>query len=167
MVNLKEKVEHRIGGIVNEVVLAVPSCFDDAQRRALWDAAAIAGLSVIRLLNDTTAVAITFSRRCEDPQQSTVAIVDIGGGSTSISVVEVSADHVKVLASAGSATLGAEDLDRQLLMYILAELHQNYKIDFKALPEATRRRLRRSLKTQCTDVRQQLYSSTTSRSVLS
>ncbi|KAH7711983.1 heat shock protein 70 [Aphelenchoides avenae] len=163
MVSLKEKVEQLTGGTMHEVVLTVPPCFDDAQRRALYDAASIAGLSVARLLNDTTAAAITYSRRCEDFGRSVVVIVDVGGGSTSVAVAEVSAGRVKVLSSAGSATLGVEDMDRQLRENILTELQENYKIDFNSLPEAMRRRLRRHLKTQCADVQQQLYSSTTSR----
>ncbi|KAH7695182.1 Heat shock protein 70 family, partial [Aphelenchoides avenae] len=101
--------------------------------------------------------------RCEDFGRTVVVIVDVGGGSTSVAVVEASAGRVKVLSTAGSATLGADDMDRQLLENILTELQENYKINFNSLPEAIRRRLRRHLKTQCTDVRQQLYSSTTSR----
>ncbi|KAH7712527.1 Hsp70 protein [Aphelenchoides avenae] len=163
MVELKERIEKVVGHPMTDVVLTVPQCFGDSQRRALRDAATIAGLNVVRLLNETTTAAITYSHRCEHNDREHVLVVDVGGGSVNVAVVEVTASPVNVKSTAGSCCLGAEEFDRTLTDYCLDELAQNNGIDVGKLGVRSRKRLQRQLKSQCVEARQTLYSSSTAR----
>ncbi|KAG6918066.1 hypothetical protein DXG01_016723 [Tephrocybe rancida] len=125
---------------VQDVVIAVPGWFTDIQRRALLDAASIAGLSALRLINDTTAVAlgygITKSDLPEPENPRHVAFVDVGHSSLSISIVAFSKGQLTVKSTAYDRNLGGRDIDRALVQHFAEEFKGKYKIDVLSNPKA-------------------------------
>lgn len=126
---------------VTDVVIAVPGWYTDIQRRALLDAASIAGLNTLRLINDSTAVAlgygITKSDLPEADNPRHVAFVDVGHSSLSVSVVAFSKGQLKVLSTAYDRNLGGRDIDYALVHHFATEFKTKYKIDVLSSPKAT------------------------------
>ncbi len=114
---LKKRAEATLGGALDGVVVTVPAYFDDAQRQATRDAARLAGLNVLRLLNEPTAAAVAYGldRRSEGVH----AIYDLGGGTFDISVLRFSKGVFEVLASAGDSALGGDDFDDLILHWLI------------------------------------------------
>ncbi|KAG5640182.1 hypothetical protein DXG03_000697 [Asterophora parasitica] len=135
--------ELKIG--VQDVVIAVPGWYTDIQRRAVLDAASIAGLSALRLINDTTAVAlgygITKSDLPEPENPRHVAFVDVGHSSLSVSIVAFSKGQLTVKATAYDANLGGRDIDMALVQHFAEEFKTKYKIDVLSNPKAVFRLL--------------------------
>lgn len=124
---LKEAAEARLGEPVSKAVITVPAFFSDAQRQATRDAGAIAGLEVVRIINEPTAAALTY----EGIQQGekTVLVYDLGGGTFDVSVVQIEGEHVEVVASHGNNHLGGDDFDQKIVDHLVAHLSAQHGVD--------------------------------------
>lgn len=136
-----------LGGELEGVVITVPAYFDDAQRQATKDAATLAGLKVLRLLNEPTAAAVAYGLDKQD--QGYTAIYDLGGGTFDISILHLSQGVFEVLATGGDSALGGDDFDMAVLEWIKGEL--NISADLSPGQERELRTLACSLKEQLTD----------------
>ncbi len=114
---LRDRAEHSLGGELSGVVITVPAYFDDAQRQATKDAAKLAGLNVLRLLNEPTAAAIAYG--LENAAEGIYAVYDLGGGTFDISVLRLSQGVFEVLATNGDSALGGDDFDQRVFCWIL------------------------------------------------
>ena len=117
--SLKERVEDTLGGDLTGVVITVPAYFDDAQRQATKDAARLAGLNVLRLLNEPTAAAVAYG--LDQGSEGVIAVYDLGGGTFDISILRLNKGVFEVLATAGDSALGGDDMDRAIAEWIMAE----------------------------------------------
>jgi len=116
---LKLRAEESLGGELAGAVVTVPAYFDDAQRQATKDAARLAGLNVLRLLNEPTAAAIAYG--LENSAEGTYAVFDLGGGTFDISVLRLSRGVFEVIATNGDAALGGDDWDQRVFCWIIEE----------------------------------------------
>ena len=116
---LKQRVEKKLDGELDGVVITVPAYFDDAQRQATKDAARLAGLSVLRLLNEPTAAAVAYG--LDKDAEGIHAIYDLGGGTFDISILRFSKGLFEVMATAGDTALGGDDMDRIIADWIIKE----------------------------------------------
>lgn len=116
---LKLRAENSLGGELVGAVITVPAYFDDAQRQATKDAARLAGLNVLRLLNEPTAAAVAYG--LDNAAQGTYVIYDLGGGTFDISILKLSRGVFEVLATNGDSALGGDDFDQRIFCWILAE----------------------------------------------
>ena len=114
---LRARAEMSLGGDLNGAVITVPAYFDDAQRQATKDAATLAGINVLRLLNEPTAAAIAYG--LENAAEGTYAVFDLGGGTFDISILKLSRGVFEVLATNGNAALGGDDFDQRLMCWAL------------------------------------------------
>jgi len=114
---LRARAEMSLGGDLDGAVITVPAYFDDAQRQATKDAATLAGLNVLRLLNEPTAAAIAYG--LENAADGTYAVFDLGGGTFDISILKLSRGVFEVLATNGNAALGGDDFDQRLMCWAL------------------------------------------------
>jgi molecular chaperone HscA len=110
---------HAVGGELEGAVITVPAYFDEAQRQATKDAAKIAGLKVLRLLNEPTAAAIAYG--LDHQKEGVIAVFDLGGGTFDISILRLKAGVFEVLATGGDTALGGDDFDRKIAEWLLAE----------------------------------------------
>ena len=117
--NLKNRTEKSLGGELVGVVITVPAYFDDAQRQATKDAARLAGLNVLRLLNEPTAAAVAYG--LDNAAEGTYVIYDLGGGTFDISILKLSKGVFEVLSTNGDSALGGDDFDRRIFCWILEE----------------------------------------------
>lgn len=117
--SLKTRAEKSLGGELVGVVITVPAYFDDAQRQATKDAARLAGLNVLRLLNEPTAAAVAYG--LDNAAEGTYVIYDLGGGTFDISILKLSKGVFEVLATNGDSALGGDDFDRRIFCWILEE----------------------------------------------
>jgi molecular chaperone DnaK len=124
---LKADAEAKLGAPVTEAVITVPAYFDDAQRKATKDAGKIAGLDVKRIINEPTAAALAYGFDKKKDQQ--IVVYDFGGGTFDVSVLEVSQDTIEVRATNGDTHLGGDDLDQQIMDYLLTEFKKDQGID--------------------------------------
>ena len=132
--SLRIRAEASLGGELVGAVITVPAYFDDAQRQATKDAAKLAGLNVLRLLNEPTAAAIAYG--LDNAAEGVYAVFDLGGGTFDISILKLSRGVFEVLATNGDATLGGDDFDQRVYCWILDDA----KIRFPSI-EDTRRLL--------------------------
>jgi molecular chaperone HscA len=116
---LKERAESKLGETVDRAVITVPAYFDDAARNATKDAAALAGLEVLRLVNEPTAAALAYG--LDSAAEGLYAIYDLGGGTFDISLLRLEKGVFRVLATGGDAALGGDDLDHALAEWVIAE----------------------------------------------
>lgn len=114
---LRERAEAALGGPLSGVVITVPAYFDDAQRQATKDAARLAGLPVLRLLNEPTAAAIAYG--LDNASEGLYAVYDLGGGTFDLSILRLSRGVFEVLATQGETTLGGDDFDHRLFCWVL------------------------------------------------
>jgi len=115
--SLKMRAEKSLGGELVGVVITVPAYFDDAQRQATKDAARLAGLNVLRLLNEPTAAAVAYG--LDNASEGTYVIYDLGGGTFDVSILKLSKGVFEVLATNGDSALGGDDFDRRIFCWIL------------------------------------------------
>ena len=115
--DLRLRAERSLGGELTGAVITVPAYFDDAQRQATKDAARLAGLNVLRLLNEPTAAAIAYG--LENASEGVYAVYDLGGGTFDISVLRLARGIFEVVATSGDAALGGDDFDHRLFCWIL------------------------------------------------
>ena len=116
---LKERAERALGGALVGAVITVPAYFDDAQRQATKDAAALAGLPVLRLLNEPTAAAVAYG--LESAQEGVYVVYDLGGGTFDVSVLRLTRGVFEVMATGGDAQLGGDDFDHRLAAWFAAD----------------------------------------------
>jgi molecular chaperone HscA len=116
---LRQRAEHSLGGELVGAVITVPAYFDDAQRQATKDAAKLAGLNVLRLLNEPTAAAIAYG--LDNGAEGTYAVFDLGGGTFDISILRLSRGVFEVLATGGDSALGGDDFDQRIVCWISEE----------------------------------------------
>ena len=124
LANLHERAKLALGDEITGAVITVPAYFDDAQRQATKDAAQIAGLNVLRLLNEPTAAAIAYG--LDDPtknKEGIFAVYDLGGGTFDVSILKLSKGVFEVLATHGDTALGGDDFDHRLYCWILEQAH--------------------------------------------
>ncbi len=124
---MKADAEEKLGEKITEAVITVPAYFDDAQRQATKDAGAIAGLNVLRIINEPTAAALAYGFDKKKDQK--IAVYDLGGGTFDISILEVSADTVQVLSTNGDTHLGGDDFDNLIINWINDEFKKDSGID--------------------------------------
>jgi len=124
---LKEAAEAYLGEKVSKAVITVPAYFNDAQRQATKDAGLIAGLEVMRLVNEPTAAALAYG--LDKKKDQTIAIFDFGGGTFDISILEVGEGVVEVKATNGDTHLGGDDIDRRLMEWVIEEFRKETGID--------------------------------------
>jgi len=124
---LKQAAEDYLGEKVTDAVITVPAYFNDAQRQATKDAGTIAGLNVLRIINEPTAAALAYG--LDKKKDETIAVYDFGGGTFDISVLEVGEGVVEVKATNGDTHLGGDDLDDRVIEWLVAEFKKNEGID--------------------------------------
>jgi molecular chaperone DnaK len=134
---LKSDAEEKLGEKITEAVITVPAYFDDSQRQATKDAGTIAGLNVLRIINEPTAAALAYGFDKKKDQK--IAVYDLGGGTFDISILEVSADTVQVLSTNGDTHLGGDDFDQTIISWILEEFKKDQGIDLSKDPLALQR----------------------------
>jgi molecular chaperone DnaK len=124
---LKSAAEDYLGAKVTDAVITVPAYFNDAQRQATKDAGKIAGLNVLRIINEPTAAALAYG--LDKKKEEKIAVYDFGGGTFDISVLEVGEGVVEVKATNGDTHLGGDDLDQRIIDWIVAEFRKSDGID--------------------------------------
>ncbi len=129
---LKNRAEEVLQDEIYGAVITVPAYFDDAQRQATKDAATLAGLSVLRLLNEPTAAAIAYGLD-QDDQEKTILIYDLGGGTFDVSLLRLSKGVFTVLATGGDSALGGDDIDRALVEDFLHKINYQGELSQNAL----------------------------------
>ncbi|HSR88861.1 MAG TPA: molecular chaperone DnaK [Candidatus Udaeobacter sp.] len=134
---MKTDAEEKLGEKITEAVITVPAYFDDAQRQATKDAGTIAGLNVLRIINEPTAAALAYGFDKKKDQK--IAVYDLGGGTFDISILEVSADTVQVLSTNGDTHLGGDDFDQVIISWILEEFKRDQGLDLSKDPLALQR----------------------------
>jgi Fe-S protein assembly chaperone HscA len=138
---LKERAERHFGALVERAVVTVPAYFNDSQRQATKDAGRIAGLDVLRIVNEPTAASLAYG--LHRLGQGVVAVYDLGGGTFDISILRVKDGIFEVLATNGDTHLGGDDIDRVLMLWLLDDLRSRHRaelardgVDVAADPEA-------------------------------
>ena len=124
---MKETAEAYLGGAVTQAVITVPAYFNDAQRQATKDAGRIAGLEVLRIINEPTAAALAYG--LDKKKSGTIAVYDLGGGTFDISILEIGDGVFEVKSTNGDTFLGGEDFDMRLVEYLSAEFKKEQGID--------------------------------------
>ena len=127
---MKETAEAYLGETVTQAVITVPAYFNDAQRQATKDAGKIAGLEVLRIINEPTAAALAYGMNKEDGK--TIAVYDLGGGTFDVSILEIGDGVFEVKATNGDTFLGGEDFDMHIVDYLATEFKKDTGIDLKA-----------------------------------
>ena len=134
---LKSDAEEKIGEKITEAVITVPAYFDDAQRQATKDAGEIAGLKVLRIINEPTAAALAYGFDKKIGQK--IAVYDLGGGTFDVSVLDVSEGTVEVLATNGDTHLGGDDFDVVIMRWIMEEFTKEHGVNLAGDPLAMQR----------------------------
>ena len=134
---LKETAEAYLGHKVNKAVITVPAYFNDAQRQATKDAGQIAGLEVMRIINEPTAASLAYG--LERKVAEKIVVFDLGGGTFDVSVLDVADGVFRVLSTNGDTHLGGDDFDRVLLDYAAEEFKREHGIDLRKDPMALQR----------------------------
>ena len=134
---LKRDAESYLGEPVTDAVITVPAYFTDAQRQATKDAGKIAGLNVQRIINEPTAAALAYGVDREEPQK--IMVYDLGGGTFDVSILDISAGVIEVLATAGNNRLGGDDFDQCIIDYLVKEFKNENKLDLSRDPAAMQR----------------------------
>lgn len=129
LTKLKEDAEAYIGGKVTDAVITVPAYFNDSQRKATKDAGTIAGLNVLRIINEPTASALAYG--LESKTEENVLVYDLGGGTFDVTVLEISDGTFEVLATDGNAFLGGDDFDNKIVNMLNDEFKASHGIELK------------------------------------
>ena len=126
---MKQTAERHLGGTVDKAVITVPAYFNDAQRQATKDAGRIAGLDVVRIINEPTAAALAYG--FDKKKTGTIAVYDLGGGTFDISILEIGDGVFEVKSTNGDTFLGGEDFDKRIIDYMADEFKKEYGIDLR------------------------------------
>ena len=127
LTKIRRDAESYLGEPVTEAVITVPAYFDDSQRKATQDAGRIAGLNVLRIINEPTAAAVAYGLDNEAPQK--ILVYDLGGGTFDVSILEIDDGVIEVLATAGNNRLGGDDFDQCIMKYLVSEFKKSDGID--------------------------------------
>ncbi|XP_030639672.1 heat shock cognate 71 kDa protein isoform X3 [Chanos chanos] len=152
---MKEISEAYLGKTVSNAVITVPAYFNDSQRQATKDAGTIAGLNVLRIINEPTAAAIAYGLDKKVGAERNVLIFDLGGGTFDVSILTIEDGIFEVKATAGDTHLGGEDFDNRMVNHFIAEFKRKFKKDITGNKRAVRR-----LRTACERAKRTLSSST-------
>jgi molecular chaperone DnaK len=131
---LKQRAEAHFGEPIEQAVITVPAYFNDAQRQATKDAGRIAGLEVLRIVNEPTAAALAYG--LQKLSQGIIAVYDLGGGTFDISILRVKDGVFEVLATNGNTHLGGDDFDRVMVDWLLADIKRRHRVDLAEDAEA-------------------------------
>ncbi|HLH58656.1 MAG TPA: molecular chaperone DnaK [Streptosporangiaceae bacterium] len=134
---LTEDASKFLGERITEAVITVPAYFNDAQRQATRDAGRIAGLEVLRIINEPTAAALAYG--LDKKSNETVLVYDLGGGTFDVSILDIGEGVVEVRATAGDTHLGGDDFDRRIVDHLADEFQRDNGIDLRADPQALQR----------------------------
>ena len=134
---LVEDASKFLGEKITEAVITVPAYFNDAQRQATKDAGRIAGLEVLRIINEPTAAALAYG--LDKKKNETVLVYDLGGGTFDVSILDIGDGVVEVRATAGDTHLGGDDFDRRIVDYLADEFKKDNGIDLRSDPQALQR----------------------------
>ena len=154
LTKMKEAAEAYTGETITNAVVTVPAYFNDSQRQATKDAGAIAGLNILRIINEPTAAAIAYGLDKKATGERNVLIFDLGGGTFDVSLLSIDDGIFEVKATAGDTHLGGEDFDNRMVNHFLQEFKRKHKKDITDNPRAMRR-----LRTSCERAKRQLSSS--------
>ncbi|CAH0407918.1 unnamed protein product [Chilo suppressalis] len=140
LTKMKETAEAYLGSTVRDAVITVPAYFNDSQRQATKDAGAIAGLNVLRIINEPTAAALAYGLDKNLKGERNVLIFDLGGGTFDVSILTIDEGSLfEVKATAGDTHLGGEDFDNRLVNHLSEEFKRKYRKDIRSNPRALRR----------------------------
>ncbi|KAJ5136947.1 hypothetical protein N7448_005501 [Penicillium atrosanguineum] len=153
LTKMRETAEAYLGGTVNNAVITVPAYFNDSQRQATKDAGLIAGLNVLRIINEPTAAAIAYGLDKKQEGERNVLIFDLGGGTFDVSLLTIEEGIFEVKATAGDTHLGGEDFDNRLVNHFVNEFKRKHKKDLTTNARALRR-----LRTACERAKRTLSS---------
>ncbi|NIA14793.1 MAG: molecular chaperone DnaK [Nitrospiraceae bacterium] len=145
--NLKETAESHLGTSVTQAVITVPAYFNDSQRQATKDAGRIAGLEVLRIINEPTAAALAYG--LEKKKNEKVAVYDLGGGTFDISILAIGDDSFEVLSTNGDTHLGGDDFDQCIMTWLAEEFMKEQGIDLRKDPMALQRLKEGAEKAKC------------------
>ena len=146
---LKSDAENYLGEKVTDAVITVPAYFDDSQRQATKDAGKIAGLNVLRIINEPTSAALAYG--LDNGQAQKILVYDLGGGTFDVSVIEIGDNVIEVLATAGDNHLGGDDFDARLVEYVLKNFKKEEKINLEKDVTAVQR-----IKEACENAKKEL-----------
>ena len=154
LTKMRETAEAYLGGSIKNAVVTVPAYFNDSQRQATKDAGLIAGLNVLRIINEPTAAAIAYGLDKKTQGEKNVLIFDLGGGTFDVSLLTIEEGIFEVKATAGDTHLGGEDFDNRLVNHFVQEFKRKHKKDLSTNARALRR-----LRTACERAKRTLSSS--------
>jgi len=155
LTRMKEYAEAYLNEPVKDIVITVPAYFNNSQREATKDAGAIAGLNVLRIINEPTAAAIAYGLDNINDKEKNVCIVDVGGGTADFTILNISEGLFEVLSTTGHPHLGGEDIDNIMVEYFMKEFKTKHKKDLSDNARAIKR-----LKNACEKAKRTLSSST-------
>jgi len=157
LTKMKETAEQYLGKTIKNAVVTVPAYFNDSQRQATKDSGIIAGLNVMRIINEPTAAAIAYGldKKASSVGEKNILIFDLGGGTFDVSLLTIEEGIFEVKATAGDTHLGGEDFDQRLVQFFCTEFKRKYKKDIIA---ANNPRALRRLRTQCERAKRTLSS---------
>merc|ERR1712215_239701 len=146
LTKMKETAESYLGREVKDAVVTVPAYFNDSQRQATKDAGVIAGINVLRIINEPTAAAIAYGldKKNSSDEESNVLIFDLGGGTFDVSILTIEGGIFEVKSTAGNTHLGGEDFDNRMVEHFVQEFKRKHKKDISGNKRALRR-----LRTAC------------------
>ena len=154
---MKEIAEQYLGEDVKDIVITVPANFSDSQRQATKDAASIAGLNVLRIINEPTAAALAYGLDKKSSEEQNVLIFDCGSGTHDVTLLTIDNGLIEVKATGGNTHLGGSDIDNRLVEHFAKEFQRKHKQGLTQNPRALKR-----LRTQCERLKKTLSASTTS-----
>jgi molecular chaperone DnaK len=136
---LKTDAEAYLGEKIEAAVITVPAYFNDAQRTATRNAGEIAGLKVLRIINEPTASALAYGRKLEEKKAKTILVFDLGGGTFDVSILEISEGVYEVKATSGDTHLGGDDFDERIVNWLAEEFRKQHGIDLRQDRQALQR----------------------------
>merc|ERR1712129_346899 len=154
LTKMKDTAEAYLGTTIKDVVVTVPAYFNDTQRHATKDAGTIAGLNVLRIINEPTAAAIAYGLDKKGSSETNVLIFDLGGGTFDVSILTIEDGIFEVKSTAGDTHLGGEDFDNRMVDHFMKEFQRKHKKDLSANKRAVRR-----LRTVCERAKRTLSAS--------
>merc|ERR1711902_339009 len=155
LTKMKETAESYLGQEVKDAVVTVPAYFNDSQRQATKDAGVIAGLNIMRIINEPTAAAIAYGLdKKKDDKESNVLIFDLGGGTFDVSILSIEGGIFEVKSTSGDTHLGGEDFDNRMVNHFMTEFKRKHKKDLSGNKRALRR-----LRTACERAKRTLSAS--------
>ncbi|MDK2945701.1 MAG: molecular chaperone DnaK [Geotoga sp.] len=136
---LVRDAEDYLGGKIKKAVITVPAYFNDAQRQATKEAGEIAGLEVLRIINEPTAASIAFGMDKSAEGDKKVIVYDLGGGTFDVSILDIGDDIIEVVSTSGNNTLGGDDFDQRLIDYLVSEFKKDNGVDLAKDKQALQR----------------------------